>query len=76
VGSKKRPVWRIVVADRNAKRDGRSIETIGSYDARTEPSTIVLDEDRARHWLGVGARPTGTVAKLLRNKGIQASGSR
>ena len=76
MGAKKKPVWRIVVADRSSKRDGRTIETIGSYDPRTDPSTVVLDEDRARHWLEVGARPTGTVAKLLRTQGIQASGSK
>lgn len=75
MGSNKNPIWRIVVADRGSKRDGRTIETIGSYDPRTDPSTIVVDEDRARHWLSVGAAPTGTVAKLLRTRGIQASGS-
>jgi small subunit ribosomal protein S16 len=75
VGAKKNPLWRIVVADQRAKRDGRAIETIGSYNPQTEPSTIVLDEDRARHWLERGARPTNTVAKLLRVKGVQASGS-
>lgn len=75
VGSRKNPHWRIVIADRKAPRDGRSIETIGHYNARTDPSTIVLDVDRARHWLERGAQPTGTVAQLLRAKGIEASGS-
>jgi len=75
VGSKKNPIWRIVVADQRSPRDGRSIETIGQYNAQTEPSTIVLDEERARHWLEHGARPTQTVAKLLRIKGLKASGS-
>jgi small subunit ribosomal protein S16 len=75
VGAKKNPLWRIVVADQRAKRDGRAIETIGSYNPQTEPSTIVVDEARARHWLEHGARPSNTVAKLLRTKGIAASGS-
>ena len=50
------------------------IETIGHYNARTEPSTIVLDEDRARSWLAHGAQPSDTVRKLLRIKGIEAPG--
>ena len=74
VGSKKNPIWRIVVADRRSPRDGRIIETIGSYNAQTEPSTIVVDEDRARHWLDHGAMPSQTVARLLRTKGIDAAG--
>jgi small subunit ribosomal protein S16 len=75
VGSKKNPIWRIVVADQRSPRDGRAIETIGSYNPQTEPSAIVLDAERARHWLEHGAQPTGTVAKLLRTKGIEATGS-
>ena len=75
VGSKKNPVWRIVVADKRSPRDGRTIETIGQYNPQTEPSTIELDEERARHWLEHGAQPSETVATLLRTKGIAASGS-
>jgi small subunit ribosomal protein S16 len=63
VGSKKNPIWRIVVADKRSPRDGRTIETIG------------LDEERARHWLEHGAQPSETVATLLRTKGIAASGT-
>jgi small subunit ribosomal protein S16 len=74
VGSKKNPIWRIVVADRRSPRDGRTIETIGSYNPRTEPSTIVVDSERAQHWLDHGALPTDTVARLLRAKGIEAAG--
>ena len=51
VGGKKDPVWRVVVADRRSPRDGRFIETVGRYNAQTDPSTIVLDEERIRHWL-------------------------
>ena len=75
VGSSKNPIWRIVVADRRSPRDGRTIETIGQYNPQVEPSLIEIDEERARHWLDHGARPTGTVATLLRTKGIQARGS-
>jgi small subunit ribosomal protein S16 len=75
VGSRKNPNWRIVVADRRSPRDGRTIETIGHYNPQTDPSVIELDADRARHWLEHGARPTPTVAALLRTQGIQATGS-
>ena len=70
VGSKKNPIWRVVVADQRSPRDGRVIETIGRYNAQTEPSEIVLDEERARHWLDRGAQPSDTVKKLLRTQGI------
>jgi small subunit ribosomal protein S16 len=70
VGSRKNPIWRVVVADQRAPRDGRVIETIGRYNAQVEPSEIVLDEERLRHWLDRGAQPTGTVEKLMRAKGI------
>ena len=70
VGSKKNPIWRVVVADQRSPRDGRVIETIGRYNPQTEPSEIVIDEDRARHWIERGAVPSGTVKKLLRTKGI------
>ncbi len=75
VGSKKNPIWRIVVADRRSPRDGRTIETVGHYNPQTEPSVIELDEERVRHWLERGAQPSRTVATLLRAKGIAASGS-
>ena len=71
VGSRKNPIWRVVVADQRSKRDGRVIETVGHYNAQTNPSTIVLDEERVRDWLARGAQPTGTVRKLLRTQGIQ-----
>lgn len=75
VGSRKNPIWRVVVADKRSPRDGRTIETIGHYNPQTEPSLIVIDEERARHWLDRGAQPTATVANLLRTKGIQTTGS-
>jgi small subunit ribosomal protein S16 len=70
VGGRKDPVWRVVVADRRSPRDGRFIETVGRYNAQTEPSTIVLNEERIRYWLQRGAQPTDTVKKLLRTQGI------
>lgn len=70
VGGKKDPVWRVVVADSRAPRDGRSIETIGRYNAQTDPSTIVLNEERVRHWLARGAQPSDPVRKLLKTQGI------
>jgi len=74
VGGHKDPIWRVVVADQRSPRDGRVIETIGRYNAQTNPSTIVLDEERARLWLSRGAQPTDTVRKLLRTQGIDPSG--
>ena len=66
VGSKKNPIWRVVVADQRSPRDGRVIETIGHYNPQTEPSTVVIDQDRLEHWLGRGAQPTNTIRKLMR----------
>ena len=75
VGSRKNPIWRVVVADRRSPRDGRTIETIGHYNPQTDPSVIVIDEERARHWLDKGAQPSKSVATLLRTQGIEASGT-
>ena len=70
VGGKKDPIWRVVVADQRSPRDGRFIETVGQYNPQTEPSTIRLNEERIREWLGKGAQPTPQVRKLLRTQGI------
>jgi small subunit ribosomal protein S16 len=70
VGGKKDPQWRVVVADRRSPRDGRFIEVVGRYNPQTEPSTIVLKEDRIRHWLERGAQPSEPVRKLLKTQGI------
>jgi small subunit ribosomal protein S16 len=64
-------VWRVVVADQRAKRDGRVIETVGHYNAQTNPSTIVLDEQKVRDWLARGAQPSDSVRKLLNIQGIR-----
>jgi small subunit ribosomal protein S16 len=60
----------VVVADQRSPRDGRVIETVGHYNAQTNPSTITLDEERVRDWLDRGAQPSATVRKLLRTQGI------
>ena len=69
-GSKKNPHYRIVVADARSPRDGRSIETIGTYNPQTDPSTIMVKNDRAEYWVGVGAQPSERVAKLLKIAGV------
>jgi small subunit ribosomal protein S16 len=70
VGGKKDPIWRVVVADQRSPRDGRVIETVGRYNPQTQPSTIVVDEERVRLWLARGAQPSDTVRKLLKTQGI------
>jgi small subunit ribosomal protein S16 len=69
-GTKKRPHYRVVAADARSPRDGRFIEIIGEYHPMDQPSTIVIDADRALHWLRVGAQPTDQVKQLLRIQGI------
>ncbi len=69
-GSKKAPFYRIVVADSRSPRDGRYIERVGTYNPRTQPSAIQVDEEKAREWLGKGAQPTEQVRKLLKVSGV------
>ncbi len=69
VGAKKQPSYRVVVADSRSPRNGRFIENIGHYNPRTEPSTVVINERRALHWLSNGAQPTEAVERMLRNMG-------
>lgn len=70
IGRKKRPFYRIVVADSRSPRDGRMIESIGVYQPLSDPAHIKVEEDRALHWLQQGAKPTETVAKILSDLGI------
>ena len=72
IGSKKNPIYRVVVADSRSPRDGRFIEIVGRYNPQTDPSTIELDEDKVKAWLAKGALPTEAVAKMLKIKGISA----
>lgn len=69
MGKIRTPFYRIVVADSRTKRDGRVIEEIGTYNPKTDPSTISVDSDRAQYWLGVGAQPTEAVAAILKLTG-------
>jgi small subunit ribosomal protein S16 len=70
VGTKKKPVYRVVVADSRAPRDGAFIEIIGHFDPRTEPPTINFKQEKTLEWLNRGAKPTPTVASLLIKSGI------
>ena len=70
VGSKKNPVYRIVVADSRSPRDGKFIEIVGRYNPQTDPSTIELDEAKVQDWIAKGAQPSDSVQKLLKAKGI------
>jgi len=70
VGAKNRPMYRIVAADARSPRDGAFIEIIGHYNPLTDPETFVVDEEKALKWLGYGAQPTDTVARLLSKSGV------
>jgi small subunit ribosomal protein S16 len=70
MGSKKRPFFRVVVADQRSPRDGRFIENIGKYHPLDDPSVIEIDQDRALHWLRVGAQPSSQVRNLMNKIGI------
>ena len=70
IGAKKRPFYRIVVADSRAPRDGKFVESVGTYDPRQKPSSVTLQEDRIRYWLNNGAQPTDTVRNLLKKNDI------
>ena len=70
VGMQGQPSYRVVIADARSPRDGRIIENIGWYNPRTEPSTIQIDAERAKHWLSVGAQPSESVISLLRRAGV------
>ena len=70
VGKKKRPAYRVVVADSRAPRDGAFIETLGLYDPLTDPATLDINEEKAKKWLQQGAKPSETVAKLLVKRGL------
>jgi small subunit ribosomal protein S16 len=73
MGAKKRPSYRIVAADSRSPRDGAFIESVGFYDPITNPATVNVNVERARHWLSVGAQPTDTVRSLLKRSGVYAT---
>ena len=70
IGSKKNPIYRVVAADSRSPRDGKFIEIVGRYNPQTDPSTIELDEQKVKDWLGKGVQPSGAVQKLLKAKNI------
>ena len=70
-GSKKNPIYRVVVAGERAPRDGRFIEIVGRYNPQIDPSTIDLDEEKIRDWISKGAQPTDSVRRLLKARGAE-----
>ncbi len=70
VGATKQPTYRFVVSDSRNARDGRSLDTLGHYNPRTDPIEIKVDEAKAKEWLSKGAQPSDTVARLFRGVGI------
>lgn len=70
MGAKKAPFYRVIIADSRSPRDGRFIDTIGTYNPLTTPVEIKIDAEKAKKWLGNGAQPTETVKVLLKKSGI------
>ncbi len=71
-GAKKRPFYRIVIADNESPRDGRFLEKVGTYNPLQDPAEVTLNTDRIQYWLGMGATPTDTVKTILENEGVVA----
>jgi len=69
VGAKKRPSYRVVVADSRAARDGKFVEQLGHYDPLTDPPTVVIDENKVLKWLRLGAQPSEAVGRMLKRLG-------
>ena len=74
MGAKKQPTYRFVVADARSPRDGRFIEILGHYNPRTEPKTLVVDQDKAKEWLAKGAQPSDPVRRLFAELGLVERG--
>lgn len=74
MGAKKQPTYRFVVADDRSPRDGRFIEILGHYNPRTEPKTVVLNQDKAKEWLAKGAQPSDPVRRLFAELGLVERG--
>ncbi len=72
-GAQKKPFYRIVVADGECPRDGRFLETVGTYNPLNDPAEVLLKQERVRHWMNQGAIPTDTVKSLLRKEGFFAN---
>jgi small subunit ribosomal protein S16 len=74
MGAKKQPTYRFVVADAKSPRDGRFIEILGHYNPRTEPKTLVVDQEKAKQWLEKGAQPSDPVRRLFAELGLVERG--
>ena len=72
-GAKKRPFYRIVIADNESPRDGKFLENVGTYDPVADPAKVSLKQERIKHWIGQGAIPTDTVKNLLKKQGFFAA---
>jgi small subunit ribosomal protein S16 len=72
-GAKKRPFYRIVIADSESPRDGRFLEVVGTYNPLSDPATVDLKTERVKHWMDQGAKPTDTVKSLLKKEGFFAT---
>ena len=70
-GAKKKPYYRIVVADQRCKRDGRYLERIGFYNPMVKENRVEIDAERLKHWLSVGAQPSDRVSKLMKLTNIK-----
>ena len=72
-GAKKRPFYRIVIADSESPRDGKFLENVGTYNPLVDPVEVSLKQERIKHWIGQGAIPTNTVKSLLKKQGFFAN---
>jgi len=72
-GAKKRPFYRIVIADSESPRDGKFLENVGTYNPLTDPAEVSLKQERIKHWIDQGAIPTDTVKNLLKKQGVFAT---
>ena len=72
-GAKKRPFYRIIIADSESPRDGKFLENVGTYDPVADPAKVSLKQERIKHWIGQGAIPTHTVKNLLKKQGLFAA---
>lgn len=73
MGTKKKPFYRIVIADSEARRDGRFIEVVGTYNPLKNPAEVTLKDERVRYWMGEGVIPSDTVRSLLKKNGLMES---
>lgn len=70
MGAKGKPFYRLVVKEKRSKRDGKYLENLGTYDPMVNPAEVKLNHDRIQYWIGVGAKPTETVASLIKNNPV------